>query len=531
IRIGDAGGGASLERVQILNNDGIGILLSNSESLSFSLRDSRISGNQGTGISIGDDRSFVTIERSEISHNHNASGDGGGIWCDDSVASISNSTISGNSALRGGGLYLRQAGCQLEIRNASITKNSAAEGGGIQALQQPVTLINSVVAENIASVGPDCNLGFPANTLGGVLIGAGEGCQFTGSEPGVIAGTIAAPLSPQLDALVFNGGETRTQLPLPGSPLVDFEASGEGCLATDQRGVIRAQDGNGDGVATCDLGAVELADYDNDGLIDNQDPCPDLSDGSALDTDGDGSGDACDPFPADPLDQRTACELNFESCTGDLLVCDDERQSCSTDLDVAVGDLSQCRAEELTLLAALEDCQTGPPFVGDVNWDGSVDLLDSVLLRRQLARFPIEPPSPAVTSIRLRKGDEDRLEETLENGDIISLAATNQCPAIEVTLNESGTSLRYDWTPPGGIEQDAYFWENNEPFCWREDLGWLFFPEVPDCACTSEMTQLGEHTLVVTPCSVDVDFGAGETCAGNGGIEGPATSIRFTIAP
>ncbi|HLD66413.1 MAG TPA: CSLREA domain-containing protein [Pseudomonas sp.] len=44
---------------------------------------------------------------------------------------------------------------------------------------------------------------------------------------------------------------------LPGSPAVD---AGIGdCVGKDQRGVARPQDGNGDGVAVCDLGAYELS--------------------------------------------------------------------------------------------------------------------------------------------------------------------------------------------------------------------------------------------------------------------------------
>lgn len=44
---------------------------------------------------------------------------------------------------------------------------------------------------------------------------------------------------------------------LPGSPAID---AGIGdCIDQDQRGVARPQDGNGDGVAACDLGAYELS--------------------------------------------------------------------------------------------------------------------------------------------------------------------------------------------------------------------------------------------------------------------------------
>jgi hypothetical protein len=138
---------------------------------------------------------------------------------------------------------------------------------------------------------------------------------------------------------------------------------------------------------------------------------------------------------------------------------------------------------------------------------------------------------PAVTALKLRNADTDRFVETVENGDDFSISAVGGCLAIQVELNDSATSLRYDWTPPGGTEVEAYFWENNKPFCWHKDIGWAFSPEVADCDCSSEMAQLGDHQVEFTPCSVDVNFGAGETCVGNGGVEGSSTYVIFTIEP
>jgi hypothetical protein len=169
--------------------------------------------------------------------------------------------------------------------------------------------------------------------------------------------------------------------------------------------------------------------------------------------------------------------------------------------------------------------------LGDLNSDGEVNLLDSTLLRRQLAGLPIEPPSPAVTALKLRDGNSDQLLGSVVNGDVLSLSALGSCLGIQVELNESGTSVRYDWTPPGGSEVQAYYWEINEPFCWALESGWAFFPEVADVECTAEMSQLGDHQVVFTPCSVDVNFGAAETCVGNGGVEGPGTTVNFTIVP
>ncbi|PWT88074.1 MAG: hypothetical protein C5B54_11200 [Acidobacteria bacterium] len=55
-----------------------------------------------------------------------------------------------------------------------------------------------------------------------------------------------------------NGGATSTHALLPGSPAIDA-GDNNGCTSTDQRGANRPQDGNGDGIATCDMGAFEAS--------------------------------------------------------------------------------------------------------------------------------------------------------------------------------------------------------------------------------------------------------------------------------
>jgi len=46
---------------------------------------------------------------------------------------------------------------------------------------------------------------------------------------------------------------------LPGSPAIDYgDNASDHCPLMDQRGVDRPQDGDGDGTATCDIGAFEL---------------------------------------------------------------------------------------------------------------------------------------------------------------------------------------------------------------------------------------------------------------------------------
>ncbi len=58
--------------------------------------------------------------------------------------------------------------------------------------------------------------------------------------------------------LANNGGPTRTHALVPRSPAIDAVPDGA-CPPpdTDQRGVGRPQDGNGDGGVACDIGSFE----------------------------------------------------------------------------------------------------------------------------------------------------------------------------------------------------------------------------------------------------------------------------------
>jgi predicted outer membrane repeat protein len=541
---GDAGY-LRMDRVLIEGNQGFGLRIGDSETNNIFVIRSRIVGNQGTGIINLNKHGRLEIDDTEISGNSSAT-DGGGIYVGESSRSnLRNVTISGNTASRGGGIFAQDIypfdSATITIENSTLTKNIANEGGGIFLPPASwLNLKNSVVANNQATAGTDCfadsltDPDRPAEVilLGTNLIGAIDGCgDLVGGEAGLLSGTAAAPLSPQLGELSYNGGPTRTHLPLSGSPLVDAVAASVPCLATDQRGVLRPQDGNGDSVPACDIGAVEVGDFDQDGIADSLDLCPGVADAAQTDLDGDGLGDGCDPFPLDPQNEKTACELDVDSCSSDFYACDAERMTCVDDLSANQTNLGQCQASETVLLQSLDSCQTGPPLVGDINRDNEVDLLDTVLSRRLLAALPINPESPAVKSLKLRQGKKDKFLGNVRDGDVYSLSSLSSCLAIQIELNQSGTSLRYDWTPPGGAQIEAYFSENNEPFCWPIDEGWAFFPEVADCGCSSEMKQLGDHELVITPCSVDVNFGANETCVGNGGVEGPPTAVHFSIVP
>jgi hypothetical protein len=62
---------------------------------------------------------------------------------------------------------------------------------------------------------------------------------------------------PLLGPLQDNGGPTWTHALLYNSPAIDA-GDPVNCTPTDQRGVARPIDGDSDGTAVCDIGAVEF---------------------------------------------------------------------------------------------------------------------------------------------------------------------------------------------------------------------------------------------------------------------------------
>jgi K319L-like, PKD domain/PKD domain len=168
-----------------------------------------------------------------------------------------NVTITGNHAtsttnfsVGGGGAIYNAPNAHAELTNVTIVGNNASvRAGGIAGT--PVTLHNTLVADN---TGPDGNCqssGSPVEADGGGDL------QFPGTSCGATIATASkSPVTGPLDGVY--------ELP-PGSEAIDrgVGTSAPACPATDEFGATRPIDGNGDGVATCDVGAVE---YDPTGV-------------------------------------------------------------------------------------------------------------------------------------------------------------------------------------------------------------------------------------------------------------------------
>jgi len=243
-------------------------------TISGSTIDSNYVWHDGGGIHSG---GTLTADNTTISRNR-AEHDGGGIWTEyASPSMLGNVTISGNSAGdRGGGIFC--VGPLVAV-NATIAENvahngvacpSPGSGGGVFAVGiGRATLYNTIVARNhLPAPGtwhPDDVFGDFNRDSAYNLIRAidhslgldGEGTQW---------GTADAPLDAltMFEPLGHYGGPTETHALLPNSLALDAGLNGAAFwagLTTDQRGLERFMDGNGDGDIIVDIGAYEAGTF------------------------------------------------------------------------------------------------------------------------------------------------------------------------------------------------------------------------------------------------------------------------------
>ena len=208
---------------------------------------------------------------------------GGGVSISSSTMSAPVSAIVGNHAGSFGGGLLAHAFTQVDLDNMTFSGNTAgSEGSAIDYAGELVLGFVTIVSEpasgvpaitlnplpnatltvsNTLLVG-SCDLGGAFTSGGGNLESPGDTCGF---DPLVDQVNVA---DARLMPLSVAGSATPYHLPMAGSPAVDDPlGSITGCPTHDQRfGPPRPLDGNGDGIASCDIGAIERDPLFQDGF-------------------------------------------------------------------------------------------------------------------------------------------------------------------------------------------------------------------------------------------------------------------------
>ncbi|HEX6386435.1 MAG TPA: CSLREA domain-containing protein, partial [Anaerolineae bacterium] len=252
----------------------------------------------------------VTINQSIIRSNMaTATGNdgGGGVYNSSSSLTLNDSTVRDNTANGGSGAGINNvSGASLVLNRSTVSGNSGtapSHGGGLNNFGASATLNNSTISGNSASIGQNVNnwggsgttsmqlnhstvhasTGSALTVLGSgtfttelnhtLLSGpSGQTCDTSGAVTSLghnLATDATCSLTqptdlpnsdPLLQPLGDNGGLTFTHALQRGSPAIDA-GNNAGCPDTDQRGTVRPQDGNRDGIATCDIGAFELTQF------------------------------------------------------------------------------------------------------------------------------------------------------------------------------------------------------------------------------------------------------------------------------
>jgi parallel beta-helix repeat protein len=175
----------------------------------------------------------------------NSANNGGAVSIGNDGVSFANCTFYGNTAASNGGAVVSVFNADYSLVNCTVANNSAFVGGGFAILGGSLSLLNTIVAGNTATNGPDVS-GF-VNSQGNNLIGATDGSAgYVGTD---LTGTAASPLSALLGTLANYGGPTPVVPLLQGSPALAHGAV-FGAPPTDQLGAPR--------VAPVDIGAVQF---------------------------------------------------------------------------------------------------------------------------------------------------------------------------------------------------------------------------------------------------------------------------------
>lgn len=235
------------------------------------VRDCRFTGNKTRrfGGAIYSFSEPVLIDSCYFAGNENLTAEGGAIFSRGELT-VRNSIFTDNLAGRQGGAITAYG--PTTIDHCTIVNNRSnadgigdGNGGGIRTINSISTISNSIVANNRnGAPGADS-----PDDISGEILSAGYNIITAVTAQTSIVGDLTGNqigVDPLLGPL-----DTAEDLPFfplrPDSPAID--AAGAGCSTYDLRGRTRPFDGDGDGIARCDIGAVEYRATPGDMNCDN----------------------------------------------------------------------------------------------------------------------------------------------------------------------------------------------------------------------------------------------------------------------
>lgn len=214
-------------------------------------------------------------------------GYGGGIYigCSDCTTIMRRNYLRGNSANYGGGVYARKPDSGspdvlLELSNSSFYNNSVADqggavfiggGAGLNAASNTFYNGDATAGAHVAFSANQVTqvLRFQANLLAPTYLGVACTGAPTITAPIYVGfnlfsdsscanlGANALPNSPLGSLFVDERPGMVGVLRFGGSAVIDSIVDSDNCEPLDARNQIRPLDGNGDGIAYCDVGAYE----------------------------------------------------------------------------------------------------------------------------------------------------------------------------------------------------------------------------------------------------------------------------------
>ena len=241
-----AGGGIELFDDAMTGDDSTTVTLRNVTVDGNTISEMTEAPGNGGGLHAG---GAGTVFARKTTFSDNVAREGGGLWISGSGSlDLGNSTVSGNEAREAGGGVYDDGGADIEIASSTIALNAAGgNGGGLVSQGTSFRIQNTVVAGNSADDEGDDLFGtFRSGDFN--LVQSPGGGTLNGTTDNTITGA-----DPMLGPLADNGGFTRTQAPMMGSPVID---AGQSQFDVDQRGLARFRTADGSGQD--DIGAVEL---------------------------------------------------------------------------------------------------------------------------------------------------------------------------------------------------------------------------------------------------------------------------------